>query len=90
MPPTSRSAAKRRATHVKAFEHAAGNTNAMVDGRIYNEFMERLHAPSVNPRDTWLNRNIERALRWTMLDKPPSFGLLHGADDRAPASSARR
>ena len=62
--------------YVKAHEYAAGNTNAMVDDRVYNEFMQRLHSPNINPRGTWLQRWVERGLRWTMLDKLPSIAYF--------------
>ena len=59
--------------HVKATD---GSKEALLDSRLYNEFMQRLHSPKVNPRDTWLNRQVERGLRWTMLDKLPSLAYF--------------
>jgi hypothetical protein len=55
---------------------AGGNKNALVNQRIYTAYMTRLHSPTMNPRDTFLNRTVDRALRYTMLDKLPSIAYF--------------
>ena len=62
--------------YLKAHEYEAGDKNHLAHQRIYNAMQARIQAPKQNPRDTWLNRQIDRVLRITMLDKLPSIAYF--------------
>ena len=50
--------------------------DVLAEQRVYNSMMHRLHSPTENPRDTLVNRTIDRMLKWTMLDKLPGVGYF--------------
>jgi hypothetical protein len=62
--------------YIESHKYEQGNNNLLVHQRVYNAYMRRLHSPTVNNRDTTLNRWVDRALRYTMLDKLPSIAYF--------------
>jgi hypothetical protein len=50
--------------------------DVLAEQRVYNAMMHRLHSPTENPRDNMVNRAVDRALKWTMLDKLPGVGYF--------------
>jgi hypothetical protein len=50
--------------------------DVLAEQRVYNAMMHRLHSPTENPRDNFVNRAVDRALKWTMLDKLPGVGYF--------------
>ena len=67
---------KAQKDYITGHQYEQGDKNYLVNQRVYAAMQRRIHSPKMNPRDTMLNRNIDRALRLTMLDKLPSIGYF--------------
>jgi len=74
--------------YITSRPYESGDRNTLAHQRVYNAMQKRIHAPKQNPRDTMLNRNVDRALRWTMLDKLPSIGYFTANATQAWAVAA--
>lgn len=62
--------------YLKGREYEAGDRNYVAQRRVEAAMMRRIHSPTRNPHETIVSRNLDRAMRVTMIDKLPSVAYF--------------